>query len=431
MRLPAKLRSPRAAWAAAASAMTLVAVLFYANLTSPDQEVEHAVPHRYAAADSQFVRTMTHLLGPPVVGGNRITELRNGDRAFPAMLAAIRSARHSVNFEGYIFWDGVTGSEFADALSERARAGVPTQVLVDWMGSQKLGDELEERMRGAGVRVVWYRPLRWYNLERLNHRTHRKLLIVDGRIGFNGGIGVADLFRGNAQDEDHWRDSQFRIEGPVVAQMQASFLDNWIEAGGELLDGPGYFPRLDAAGDQRAQAVLSSPGGGTENLRLMYLLALASASRRILIANSYFVPNTLAVEMLVAARKRGVDVEIIVPGTIGDAAIVRRASRAKWGPLLESGVKIYEYQPTMYHVKVMVVDDAWVSIGSTNFDNRSFRLNDEANLNVYDAGFARAQAESFAADRARSREVTLEQWRQRPVRERVMEQMARLIRHQL
>ena len=431
MRLPTKLRSPQAAWAAAASAMTLVAVLLYANLTSPDQPVEHPVPHRYALADSQFFRTMSHLTGSPFVPGNRVTALQNGDEAFPAMLEAIRSAKRSVNFEGYIFWDGEAGSDFAAALSERARAGIPTNVVVDWMGSQKLGDELEEQMRQAGVRLVYYRPLRWYTLDRLNHRTHRKLLVVDGRIGFNGGLGVADLFRGHAQDEDHWRDSQFRAEGPVVAQMQSSFLDNWIETGGELLDGPAYFPRLDSAGGQWAQAVQSSPGGGTEDLRLMYMLALASATRRILIANSYFVPNSLAVDMLLAARRRGVDVQIIVPGKLGDAAIVRRASRAKWGPLLEAGVRIYEYQPTMYHVKVMIVDDAWVSVGSTNFDNRSFRLNDEANLNVLDPGFARAQSEVFAADRARSKEITLEDWRRRPWRERVMEQLARLIRHQL
>jgi cardiolipin synthase A/B len=431
MRLPVKLRSPRAAWAAAASAMTLVAVLLYANLTSPDQTVDHAVPHRYAVADPQFHRTMSHLTGTPFVPGNRITALQNGDEAFPAMLEAIRSARRSVNLEGYIFWDGETGREFAAALAERARAGIPTQVVVDWMGSQKLSDELERQMRGAGVRLVHYRPLKWYNLDRLNHRTHRKLLIVDGRVGFNGGIGIADLFRGRAQDEDHWRDSQYRAEGPVVAQMQASFLDNWIEAGGELLDGPDYFPPLDSVGATRAQAVLSSPGGGTENLRLMFMLAVASARRRILIGNSYFVPNTLAVDMLVEARRRGVDVEIIVPGRIGDAAVVRRASRAKWGPLLEAGVKIYEYEPTMYHMKVTIVDDAWVSVGSTNFDNRSFRLNDEANLNILDAEFARAQAEVFSADRKQARRITFEEWRRRPLRERAMEQMARVIRHQL
>ena len=429
--MTAKPRSTRAAWAAAAVAMTLVAVLLYANLTSPDQTVEHAIAHRYAVRDPQFLRTMTHLLGTPVVPGNRVTTLLNGDQAFPAMLEAIRSAKRSINLEAYIFWSGEVGTTFAAALSERARAGVPTRLLVDWMGSKKMGDSLLTEMRRAGVEVVHYHPLRWYNLDRFNKRTHRKLLIVDGRVGFTGGLGIADLYLGHAQDRDHWRDAQFRAEGPVVGQMQAAFLDNWIETGGALLDGAEHFPKLDSVGSQAAQAVHSSPGGGTESLRLMYLLAIASASRNIRIANSYFVPNSLAVAMLVDARRRGVDVEIIVPGPIHDAQVVRRASRAKWGPLLEAGVNIYEYQPTMYHTKVMVVDDYWVSVGSTNFDNRSFRLNDEANLNVVDEEFALAQAKVLGEDRARSRKVTLEDWRRRPMGERLQELVARLMRHQL
>ena len=427
----AKPRSTRAAWAAAAVAMTLVAVLLYANLTSPDQPIEHAIAHRYAVRDPQFLRTMTHLLGAPVVPGNRVTTLLNGDQAFPAMLEAIRSAKRSIDLEAYIFWSGQVGKTFAEALSERARAGVPTHLLVDWMGSKKMDDELLKQMREAGVEVVKYHPLRWYNLDRFNNRTHRKLLVVDGRVGFTGGLGIADLYLGHAQDRDHWRDAQFRAEGPVVGQMQAAFLDNWLETGGALLDGEEFFPELDSVGSQTAQAVHSSPGGGTENLRLMYLLAIASASRSILIANSYFVPNSLAVAMLVDARRRGVEVEIIVPGPINDAQVVSRASRAKWGPLLEAGVNIYEYQPTMYHTKVMVVDDYWVSVGSTNFDNRSFRLNDEANLNVFDEEFAQAQAGVFAEDRARSRKVTLEEWRRRPISERLEELVARMMRHQL
>jgi cardiolipin synthase len=250
-------------------------------------------------------------------------------------------------------------------------------------------------------------------------------------VGFACRIGIADLYSGHAQDRDHWRDSQFRAEGPVVAELQAAFLDNWIETGGVLLDGPAYFPKLDSVGTQAAQAFHSSPGGGTENLRLMYLLAIASATHRIQIANSYFVPNNLAVAMLVQARQRGVDVQIIVPGPILDAGVVRRASRARWGPLLEAGVKMYEYQPTMYHTKVMIVDDYWVSVGSADFDNRSFRLNDEANLNVFDTEFAREQAQVFARDLAQSRRVTLEEWRHRPITERLEELVARTMRHQL
>jgi cardiolipin synthase len=411
--------------------MTLIAVLLYANLASPDQPLERPVPHAYGIRDPQFRRTMDQLLGRPIVPGNRVTALLNGDAAFPAMLEAIRSARRSVNLESYIFWSGEIATAFADALSERARAGVPVHVVVDWLGSKKIDDALVERMRKAGVTVVKYRPLRWYTLDRFNNRTHRKLLIVDGRVGFTGGIGIADLYRGHAQDEEHWRDSQVRIEGPAVAELQAAFLDNWLETGNPLLDGPAYFPALDSVGPELGQAVISSPGGGTENLRLMFMLAIASAERSILISNAYFVPNTLAVEMLVAARRRGVDVEIIVPGPVNDAKLVERASRAKWGPLLEAGVRIYEYQPTMFHTKVTVVDDYWVSVGSTNFDNRSFRLNDEANLNVLDDAFGRAQAEVFVRDRARARAVTLEEWRRRPLTERLGELVGRMVRHQL
>jgi cardiolipin synthase A/B len=411
--------------------MTLIAVLLYANLASPDQPVDRPVPHAYGVRDPQFRRTMNQLLGRPIVPGNQVSALLNGDEAFPAMLAAIRSARKSVDLESYIFVSGEVATQFADALAERARAGVPVHVIVDWLGSKKIDEKLVDRMRSAGVELVKYRPLRWYTLDRFNNRTHRKLLIVDGRVAFTGGIGIDEMYRGHAQDKEHWRDSQFRIEGPAVAEMQAVFLDNWLETDHPLLDGPAYFPPLDSVGPELAQAVLSSPGGGTENLRLMFMLAIASAERSILIANAYFVPNTLAVEMLVAARRRGVDVEIIVPGPVNDAKLVERASRAKWGPLLEAGVKIYEYQPTMFHTKVTVVDDYWVSVGSTNFDNRSFRLNDEANLNVLDDAFGREQSEVFVRDRTRARQVTLEEWRRRPITERLEELVGRMMRHQL
>ena len=324
-------------WAVAAALMTLIAVLLYANLTTPDQAVEHAIAHRYDTRDPRFQTTMTHLLGSPVVPGNRVTALLNGDQAYPAMLEAIRSAKHSITLEAYIFWPGTVGTTFAEALAERARAGVATHLILDGMGSQKLDDEVIEGMRQAGVQVVWFRPVRWYNLDRVNHRTHRKLLIVDGRVGFTGGLGIADLYLGHAQDADHWRDGQFRAEGPVAAQLQAAFLDNWIETGGALLHGTDYFPAPDSAGGARAQAVHSSPGGGTENLRLMFLLAIASARRSILIGNPYFVPNTLAVNMLVEARRRGVTVEIIVPGPVTDAGLVRRASRDQVGAAARGG----------------------------------------------------------------------------------------------
>jgi cardiolipin synthase len=271
----------------------------------------------------------------------------------------------------------------------------------------------------------------WYNLDRLNNRTHRKLLLVDGRVGFTGGVGIADKWDGDADSKDHWRDTHFRLEGPAVAQMQATFVDHWLAARGAVLHGPDYFPALSAAGAMPAQVVRSSVEDNAESIRLMYLLAIASARHHIRLANSYFVPDDLSVATLVAARRRGVDVQIVVPGGDIDSALTRSASRSRWGPLLEAGIAIFEYQPTMFHCKVMVVDDLWVSVGSTNFDSRSFRLNDEANLNVLDENLARAEVAAFEADRARSTRVTLDAWRHRPRLERWGDWWAGLLRLQL
>jgi cardiolipin synthase len=413
------------------ASLALVSVVLWVVLGSSERKVERPIPHRYAAGDSQFVRTMGSLLGPGFLPGNRVTALYNGDEVFPAMLDAIRSARRTITFESYIYWSSAIGRRFTAALAERARAGVHTHVLIDWAGSQKVDQDDIARLRQAGVEVVLYRPLRFYDFDRINHRTHRKLLIVDGRVGFTGGLGIADPWLGHAQDKEHWRDSQFRAEGPVVAQLQAAFMDDWFETRGVVLDGPGYFPDLDRQGPALGQVFWSSPRGGNGNLRVMFLLAIAAATRRILIANAYFVPDETTVEMLVAARRRGVDVEIIVPGPVLDAQVVRRASKETWGPMLEAGVAIYEYQPTMYHPKVMVVDDVWASVGSTNFDDRSFRLNQEDNLNVYDREFAAGQAAAFARDRAVSRRITLEAWRRRPLWERIQERAAGVLRKQL
>jgi cardiolipin synthase len=429
--LAERWRRLRAAEIAMAVGAVVVIILLWANLATSERKIEHPIAHTYATTDSQFVRTMGSLLGPDFEGGNRVTALYNGDEVFPAMLAAIGSARRSITFESYIYWSSTIGRRFTAALSERARAGVRTHVIIDWAGSQRVDKDDIEGLRKAGVEVVFYRPLHWWQLDRINRRTHRKLLIVDGRMGFTGGMGVADIWLGHAQDKDHWRDSHFRVEGPVVAQLQAAFMDDWFQTEGAVLDGPEYYPALERQGSQLGQVFWSSPKGGNGNLRVMFLLAIAAATRRILIANSYFVPDQMTVDMLAAASRRGVDVEIIVPGEILDAQVVRRASRSLWGPMLEAGVKIFEYQPTMYHTKVMVVDDVWVSVGSTNFDDRSFRLNQEANLNVYDEDFGAGQAAAFAEDRARSRRITLEAWQHRPAWERMQESVARLLRRQL
>jgi cardiolipin synthase A/B len=418
-------------WIVLAFVAGVLLAIVVANLTSSSKKVERKIEHLYAVRDPEFLRSMGSLLGSPIVPGNRVKALCNGDEIFPAMLEAIRNATKTISFETFIYWSGSIGREFAEALSERARAGVKVHVMLDWVGSNRIDESLVKRMRDAGVEAIRYHPLRWYNVGRLNNRTHRKLLVVDGRIGFTGGVGIADNWLGHAQDPDHWRDSHYRLEGPAVALMQAAFMDNWTETCGEVLHGEEYFPPLEPVGSQPAQVFRSSADDGSESVRLMYLISLASAECNVRLANSYFVPDSLAVRTLVDAQRRGATVEIIVPGPHIDQRMVRRASRALWGPLLEAGVAIYEYQPTMYHVKVAIVDEIWTSVGSTNFDNRSFRLNDEANLNVYDPPFAEAQARVFEDDKRRARRITLEEWRHRPWGERLTEWMAALFRMQL
>ena len=406
-------------------------VLLIANLSTSEKKIEQEIEHLYSVRDPQFARSLGTLLGPAILPGNRVTPLLNGNQIFPAMLAAIHNARRSINFETFIYWSGEIGRDFAQALITQARAGIEVHVLLDWVGTGRMDRSVIQEMEEAGVQVVKYHPLRWYNLGRLNNRTHRKLLVIDGAIGFTGGVGIADNWLGNAEDPEHWRDSHFRVEGPAVAQIQAAFMDNWIEATAAVLHGDDYFPELPMIGTQQAQMFKSSTSEGGESVRLMYLLSIASAEQSVQIGNAYFVPDDLAVATMVSARRRGVEVEIIVPGRHIDAKVVRRASRSRWEPLLEAGVAIYEYQPTMYHAKVMVVDGMLTSVGSTNFDNRSFRLNDEANLNVLDAEFAAAQAAQFGADKGRSRRLTLEGWRNRPRHEKLVEWLAGLLRLQL
>ncbi|WP_411282100.1 phospholipase D-like domain-containing protein [Gemmatimonas sp.] len=411
--------------------ITALITVLVLNLSSGEKKIQERIGALYHVGDAQFLRSMGTLLGPPIIGGNRVTPLRNGVAIFPAMLEAIKAGKRTITFETFIYWSGSIGRDVADALSERARAGVKVHVLLDWVGSTKMEPELLERLERAGVEVRRYHPPRWYTLSKMNNRTHRKLLVIDGTVGFTGGVGIADPWLGDAQDQEHWRDSHYRLDGPAVAQMQAAFLDNWMKASGELLHGEEYFPALPSQGDVSAQLFRSDPGEGGESVRLMYLLSIASAKQSVRIAAAYFVPDDLSIETLVAARRRGVHVEIIVPGPLVDTELTRRASRARWGKLLAAGVIIHEYQPTMYHCKIMIVDDIWTSVGSTNFDNRSFRLNDEANLNVYDRAFAATQIADFDADRAQSRPITFEMWQKRPWREKLVEHAAALLRSQL
>ena len=409
-------------------------VLLALNFTAGEKKVQQQLPRLYSTASPDFERALGSLLGPGIVGGNAVTELLNGDQIFPPMLAAIQGAKKSITFETYIYWSGDIGKQFADALSERARAGVRVHVLLDWVGSANMDESYLTEMKEAGVQIEKFHKPHWYNLARLNNRTHRKLLVVDGQVGFTGGVGIAPHWMGNAQDPDHWRDSHYLVRGPVVAQMQATFLDNWLKVTGKVLHGDLYFPPLaqdPPAGSQKAQMFSSSPSSGSESMQLMYHLAITAAERSIDLSVAYFVPDELTQKHLMDALARGVRVRFITPGEHTDTDTVKAASRATWGPLLQAGALIYEYQPTMYHCKVMIVDQLLVSVGSTNFDNRSFRLNDEANLNVYDAAFAKRQTEVFEDDLKRSRRVTYEEWLNRPLREKAHEKLTGWLRSQL
>jgi cardiolipin synthase len=411
--------------------VTLVIILVIANLSSGEKKIEHKIERLYASDDPQFLRSMGLLLGPPVVSGNRFEMLLNGDRIFPSMLEGIHSARKTITFETFIYWSGEIGEQIAHALADKAREGVAVHILLDWVGSSKMDRRYLEILRDAGAAVIQYHKPHWTGLGRMNDRTHRKLLVIDGQIGFTGGVGIAPEWTGHAQDEKHWRDTHFRVAGPVVGHMQAVFMDNWVKATGNVLHGPDYFPHVDPQGDGLAHMFSSSPSGGSDDMQLMYLMAITAATHSIHLASAYFVPDKLTINAIVEAAKRGVKVQIITPGKRIDTHTVREASRACWGDLLKAGVEIFEYQPTMFHCKLLVVDEYLVSVGSTNFDSRSFKLNDEANLNIYDRDFARQQTATFADDIRKSQRITLEAWMHRPLSEKLIEKFVWMLDTQL
>jgi cardiolipin synthase len=408
-----------------------IALWLGANIATTEKRLLYRPRRLYSSQDPDFKRALGILLGPPLVRGNRITTLVNGDQIFPSMLEAIRSAQVNVTFETFVFRDDI-GREFCTALSDAARRGVKVHILLDWLGSSGMDSALLDATREAGCELELYHRLSWYHLGRLNNRTHRKLLVVDGKVGFTGGVGMGSEWLGNAQDPKHWRETHYRAEGPVVAQMQAVFIDNWIKATGQVLHGPDYFPVEPAqAGDMEAQMFGSSPVGGSESMHLMVLLALTAAQKSIDIENAYFVPDSLTVDALIAAAKRGVRVRIVVPGKHTDARVQRWAAQGLYSGLLAAGAEIYEYQPTMIHCKVLVIDGLWTSVGSANFDDRSFRLNDEANLNVFSEQLAREQVELIDRDIAQSKRMAPRRWARRAISRRFYERVALLVRSQL
>ncbi len=407
---------------------TAAVTIFARNFISGEEKIKNRIAQRYGISDPQFERALGQLLGPPILDGNLVTPLVNGVEIFPAMLAAIERAERSITFETFIYWEGHIAQKFADALADKARRGVKVHVLMDGVGCNCVNGPAIRQMTDAGVELEIYHAA---NFARVNHRTHRKLLVVDGVVGFTGGVGIADEWDGNAASPEERRDTHYRVEGPVVAQMQAAFLDNWMKTRAMVLHGDDYFPELHPAGPHRCQMFKSSPMEGSESARIMYLLSIAAAERTIKIGNAYFVPDDLTTQTLLEAIERGVEVEVLLPGEQIDSALVRGASRHRWGDLLPHGVRIFEFQPTMYHCKTMIIDGLWTSVGSANFDNRSFRLNDEANLNILDREFAAAETRSFDQDLERSREITHAEWLRRPAWQRVTDASAALLRSQL
>jgi cardiolipin synthase len=382
--------------------------------------------------DPAFIPSAHALANPTPVKGNRIELLQNGDEIYTAMLAAIEGARRTINLESYIFWSGRIGSRFRDALAEAARRRVEVRVLLDAIGSSsKLAAGDLRAMRQAGCRVELFHPLAPWMLDSINNRTHRRVLVVDGRVAFTGGAGIADVWLGNADTPEHWRDTAVRVEGPVVAEFQSAFQETWGEARGETLVGDRFYPRLELSGPAQAQVLTSTRRATSSATKLLYAVSIAAATEKILIANSYFVPDSDSIRLFAEAVRRGVDVRILVPGKVNDVPVTKAAGKSGLGQLLQAGIRVYEYQPTMLHTKTMVVDGLFATVGSTNFDNRSFRLNEELNLTVYDADFARRLEESFREDLKHSRPYTYLAWSQRPLRERLIEWIVAPIRSQL
>lgn len=353
------------------------------------------------------------LLGAEFLKGNKIEPLINGREIFPAMLAAIRAAEKSITLESYIWASGKVSDQFCAALIERAEHGIKVHALVDGAGNLKLKLADIDRMKAAGVEFVVYGREHWHNLKlNLNHRSHRKLLIVDGKVGFTGGVCIDDTWLGDGETPGFWRETQARITGPVVRQMQAVFAVNWLQTTSRLLTGPDYYPESSPAGQATAHCFMSGPDEKPENARLSYLLAIASARKSIQLSHAYFVPDDLAIAMLLAARQRGVRIEVIVPFK-NDSSFGRAAARSRWGELLAAGVEFHTFLPTLYHCKMMVVDDVFLTLGSVNFDNRSFSINDEVNINVVDRATVRAFQKSFEHDKAKSRPLTDAEFRNR------------------
>jgi cardiolipin synthase len=380
----------------------------------------------------EFMRAAETITGAPVTTGDEVELLINGDEIFPCYLETIRGAERTLNLTTYAYWRGEIAHEVAGALAERAGAGVEVNVVLDAMGSVQMERDVLRTMTDAGVRVARFRPPKPYAWRRLNNRTHRKLLIADGKVGMTGGVGIAEEWTGNAEDPDHWRDTHVRVRGSIVRGLQGAFAENWLEATGEVLVGEQYLPELgDVDGGGPMQVVRSSATVGDTDMEALYFLAIASARESIELTAAYFAPRPAFVDALCEAAERGVDIRILVPGPHIDKEFVRIAGRSVYEQLFACGVRIWEYQPTMLHAKTLVIDRVWSSVGSVNFDNRSFQLHDEVTLCVQSPKFAGLLHDQFERDLGVSEEIKGERWEQRDLRQRISENATRLARREL
>ena len=408
----------------------IAAFVFY-NTTPVRHPAAFALETNLTVDSAEFATTVAGMTATALVEGNAVAIFNDGDAIYPPMLDAIAAARHSITMEQYILWDGEVGRRFADAFAERAAAGVAVKIILDAIGSSTVGATILQTLERGGCQLAWFQPIRWYTLDRANHRDHRKSLIVDGRVAFTGGAGMADHWAIGTRGSPAWRDVQIRVEGPAALVQQSGFAYNWLNLTGEILGGREFFPLPRRAGSVAVQVIQSSPGLGPTAAGTVHLLALQCARRTVSIANSYFIPDDRMIDILARACRRGVTVTLMLAGRRNDTWWARQNSVRLYGQLLQAGVQIYEYTPAMLHQKVMIVDDAWATVGTTNFDNRSFALNDETNVCFTDRALVRELQETFARDLTHSRHITMKTWRRRGVVQRATELFASVIEDQL
>jgi cardiolipin synthase A/B len=342
--------------------------------------------------------------------GNSAEILQNGDGFFPALLASIAEAKETIHFETYVWWMGDICVELANAFAARAREGLEVRVMIDSLGGMKMRPRLRRLMRQAGVKLRHYHPLRLVDIGQLNKRTHRKLAVFDGKLAYLCGHGVARQWSGNGEDKRHWRDTGVRLQGPIVNAMQAVFAQHWIEETGEVFVGEKYFPVLPRAGTLKMHILAGAPLGGVSDLELMFKMALATAQKEIMIQNPYFIPDEETVSLLKRAVKRGVDVQIMVPGKITDSPVVNHAGHRHFSEMLAAGVRIFCFERTLIHQKILMIDGVWSHVGSTNLDSRSFNINEEAGVGIIDEGIAAELRAAFDDDLKSCTEMKAGEW---------------------